>query len=257
MQHVEALAAPTLVVRAERASQTSAFSLTRLLLLCGATAGPLFILTVLIQDYTRVDFDPRTHMLSLLALGDWGWVQVANFAGAGVLNVLYAVGLWRTLRTGRAGTAAAILIAAYGLGLVTVGIFTTDPAGGFPPGSVEPAGPSGHGIVHALGALFVFLFRAAAIASLGRYFLSHGERGSGSYCIASAVVIMLLFFGGINNAEFMARLIRLATFIGWLAPALCAVKLLSSRTELHRARTEQPGTQEVGIPAELTTRALG
>jgi hypothetical protein len=65
---------------------------------------------------------------------------------------------------------------------------------------------------------------------------------------------MLLFFGGINNVEFMARLIRLATFIGWLAPALCAVKLLSSGTELHRARTEQPATHTVEYRCSTPTR---
>src|SRR5215471_14150624 len=102
-------------------------------------------------------------MLSLHALGDWGWVQVVNFVGAGVLNLFYSVGLWRVLRPGRAATTAAVLIAAYGLGLITVGIFTTDPAGGFPPGIAEPAGPSPHGVVHALGALFTFVFLAGAI----------------------------------------------------------------------------------------------
>src|SRR5947209_14375922 len=70
---------------------TKTLSLTRLLLLCGAIAGPLFIFTVLIQDYTRPGFDPRLDPLSLLSLGDWGWVQMVNFALAGVLNLLYAV----------------------------------------------------------------------------------------------------------------------------------------------------------------------
>lgn len=211
-------------------------SLTRKLLMCGAVAGPLFIVVVMLQDYSRAGFDPRTHMLSLLALGDWGWVQVVNFVGAGLLDVLYAVGLWRALRPGRAGAAAAILIAAYGVGLVTVGVFTTDPAGGFPPGSIAPTGPSGHGVVHALGALFVFVFLAAAIASLGSFFLAQRERAWGVYCIASAAVIMVLFFGGISNAEWMARLIRLATLIGWMAPSLCAVRLLSGASAAAMAK---------------------
>ena len=42
-----------------RRMQTKTQSLTRILLLCGAIAGPLFIFTVLIQDYTRPGFDPR------------------------------------------------------------------------------------------------------------------------------------------------------------------------------------------------------
>lgn len=53
--------------------------LTRRLLLCGGLAGPLFILLVLLQDYSVPGFDPRTHLLSQLALGRWGWVQVLNF----------------------------------------------------------------------------------------------------------------------------------------------------------------------------------
>src|SRR5207244_12036146 len=80
--------------------QTKTLSLTGILLLCGAIAGPLFILTVLVQDYTRPDFDPRLHLLSLLSLGDWGWVQIVNFVLAGVLNLLYAAGLWRRLHLG-------------------------------------------------------------------------------------------------------------------------------------------------------------
>src|SRR6266571_7859762 len=102
---------------------TKTLSLTRILLLCGAIAGPLFIFTVLIQDYTRPGFDPRLDPLSLLSLGDWGWVQMVNFALAGVLNLLYAVSLWRRLHTGRAGTWGAVLIGAYGLGLLLVSIF--------------------------------------------------------------------------------------------------------------------------------------
>ena len=90
--------------------QTKILSLTRILLLCGAIAGPLFILTVLIQDYTRPAFDPRLQGLSLLSLGEWGWVQIVNFVLAGVLNLLYAGGLWRRLHPGRAGTWGPLLI---------------------------------------------------------------------------------------------------------------------------------------------------
>ncbi len=72
--------------------QTKTLSLTRILLLCGTIAGPLFILIMLIQDYTHPAFDPRLEPLSLLSLGEWGWVQIANFVPTGVLNLLYAGG---------------------------------------------------------------------------------------------------------------------------------------------------------------------
>jgi hypothetical membrane protein len=208
--------------------ETRKDSLTRALLLCGAIAGPLFILTVLIQDYTRPDFDPRVHLLSLLSLGDWGWVQIANFVLAGVLNVLYAAGLWRTLHPGPGGTWGPILIGLYGLGLVTVGLFTTDPANGYPPGVPAPSGPSWHGAIHALGALFVFVAVTAALAVFGRMFLRRKERGWAIYCFASAILLLLVFVTGINNSELMARSLRLGTLIGWIGASVVAIKLLCS-----------------------------
>lgn len=205
--------------------QTKTLSLTRLLLLCGAIAGPLFLLTVLIQDYTRPDFNPRLQPLSLLSLGDWGWVQIANFVLAGVLNLLYAVGLWRRLHPGRAGTWGPLLIGAYGLGLVAVGVFRTDPANGYPPGATALTEPSWHGAIHALGGLFTFLFLSAALVVFFRFFLSRKERGWAFYCLASAVFILLVFFGGFSDPTLPARTLRLATLVGWMGASMIAVRL--------------------------------
>src|SRR2546421_629435 len=170
--------------------QTKTLSLTRILVLCGAIAGPLFIFILLIEDYSIPGYDPRIHLLSLLSLGAWGWVQIVNFVLAGALNLLYAVGLWRRLHPGPAGTFGPILIGAYGLGLVTVGIFTTDPANGFPPGATTPTGPSWHGAIHALGAGLVFLFLTAALAVFVRLFFARNERWWALYCLASAALIL-------------------------------------------------------------------
>jgi hypothetical protein len=209
--------------------QTKTLSLTRILLLCGAIAGPLFILTVLIQDYTRTAFNPRLQPLSLLSLGEWGWVQIVNFVLAGVLNLLYAGGLWRRLHPGRAGTWGPLLIGAYGLGLILVGVFRTDPANGFPPGVIAPAHPSWHGALHALGGLFIFVVLAAALGVFVRLFLARKERWWAFYCMASAVLILLFFFGGINNTALMARFLRLATLFGWMAASVIAIKLLCAK----------------------------
>jgi uncharacterized protein DUF998 len=206
--------------------QTRTLSLTRLLLLCGAIAGPFFIVVLLVQDYTRPGFDPRSDVLSLLSLGDWGWVQMTNFILVGVLNLLYAVGLWRRVHPGRGGTWAPILIAAYGLGLVVVGILRTDPANGFPPGVPAPTHPTWHGAIHAVGALGVFLLLAAALLVCVRLFLARKERWWAVYCLASAVLFLLIFFTSFTNAAFFARFLRLAVLIGWMAASLVAIKLL-------------------------------
>jgi hypothetical protein len=221
--------------RAAAEAQTERPS-THLLLLCGAVAGPLFILTVLIQDYTRPGFDPRLQLLSLLSLGDWGWVQIANFVLAGVLNLLYAVGLWRRLHPGQAGTWGPILIGAYGLGLIAVGVFRTDPANGFPPGAVAPTQPSWHGAIHALGGLFIFVVLAAALAVFVRFFLARKERWWAFYCVASAVLLLVLFFGSFGNPALTARFLRLGTLVGWMAASVIAIKLLSDPDAPQQAR---------------------
>ena len=222
--------------------QTKTLSLTRLLLLCGAVAGPLFILTLLIQDYTRPAFDPRLMPLSLLSLGAWGWVQRVNFVLAGVLNLLYAVGLWRRLHPGPAGTWGPILIGAYGLGLVLVGVFTTDPINGFPPGAVAPTGPSWHGAIHALGALFTFMTLTAALAVLGRFFLARKERGWALYCFAIAVILLVLFFGGFTSPVFMARTLRLAVLFGWMAASVIAIKLVCAPDTTQQTHDQSKST---------------
>jgi len=218
--------------------QTKTLSLTRILLLCGAIAGPLFILTVLIQDYARPDFNPRLQLLSLLSLGEWGWVQMVNFVLAGVLNLLYAGGLWRRLHSGRAGTWGPLLIGAYGLGLIAVGVFRTDPAHGFPPGAIAPTQPSWHGVLHALGGLFIFVVLAAALAVFVRFFLARRERWWAFYCLASAVLLLLFFFVGINNPVLMARFLRLATLVGWMAASVIAIKLVCAPDTTEHTRDQ-------------------
>jgi hypothetical protein len=47
---------------------------TRTLLACGVAAGPLFTGVSLLQVLARDGFDLGRHPLSLLSLGDAGWV---------------------------------------------------------------------------------------------------------------------------------------------------------------------------------------
>jgi Protein of unknown function (DUF998) len=201
--------------------------LTGKLLLCGAIAGPLFLLTVLIQDYTVPGFDPRLVQLSLLSLGDWGWVQIGNFVLAGVLNLLFAAGLWRRLHPGRAGTWGPLLIGAYGLGLMVVGGFRDDPANGFPPGVPAATALSWHAAIHDLAGIFLFAMLAAALGVFVRFFLERKEHWWAFYCLSSAVLLTLFFFGGgFPSAALTAGFLRLATLVGWMAASMIAIKLL-------------------------------
>jgi Protein of unknown function (DUF998) len=96
---------------------------TRALLGAGVIAGPLFVCTATAQVLTRDGFDLRRHPLSLLALGDHGWIQVINFIIAGVLSLIFAVGVARRLPDGPGSRWAPRLLALYGAGLVIGGFF--------------------------------------------------------------------------------------------------------------------------------------
>lgn len=225
MSQSESIVHATRAAHKAAAAPTASAS-TRYMLISGAVAGPLFIIAVLVQDYTRPGFDPRVHMLSLLALGPLGWIQVANFVLVGLLNLAYSVGLRRELRDSNGGTASAILIGAYGLGLVTVGIFRTDPSDGFPPGVATVKPPSPHGFVHGFGALVVFVTLSAALLCLSRALNARRDRAGSVYAFSSAVAMLSVFVAGFVWPTATARLLRLAVLIGWSAVSLVALRLL-------------------------------
>lgn len=203
------------------------------LLLSGVVAGPMFIITMLVQDFTRPGFNPMLHLLSQLSLGSWGWVQVTNFILAGVLNVLYSIGLVKTLRDKKSGIAAAIFVGLFGIFLIVVGIFRTDPAHGFPPGSITPIHPSGHGVIHALGALFTFLSLTIATFIFSRFFFVVKEHRFAFYCLISAILVFSTFIIGMSQPTILGPALQLAVIIGWSAPSFIALKLLNSQSKLQ------------------------
>ena len=201
-------------------------TITRKLLLCGVIAGPLFIVTMLVQDVTRPGFNPMVHLLSQLSLGPWGWVQVANFILAGILNVLSSIGFLKQLHISKSGSIASIFIGLFGIFLIVVGIFRTDPAHGFPPGSVTSTQPSGHGIIHALGALFTFLSLTIATLTFSRFFFVEKYPRFALYCLISAILVFSIFIIGMSHSTILGPALQLAVLIGWTAPSIIAIKLL-------------------------------
>lgn len=114
------------------ASTQSSVARTRTLLACGTVAGPLFVLVVAAQMLTRDGFDITRHPLSLLSLGELGWIQVTNFVVSGTLFVAAAVGMRRAMVEGTGATWGPRLIGLFGSCLVWAGVFVADPADGFP-----------------------------------------------------------------------------------------------------------------------------
>lgn len=228
-----------MIGRAGETGDPARHSTTRFLLRCGAVAGPLFILTVLIQDFTRSGFDPRVHLMSQLSLGPWGWVQTVNFALAGVLNVLYAAGL-RHSDHRRGGTWASVPLGIFGLFLIVVAIFPTDPAHGFPPGVDAPSQPSISGVIHALSALLIFGALVAALIVIAAAHAARGDRWWALYCVVSAGLVVTTFIYGMAHPVLTGPALQLAVLIGWSAPAFSALRFLcvesvASRFDLARS----------------------
>ena len=171
---------------------------TRALLVCGVVSGPLFTLVAVVQVLTREGFDIRRHAISMLSLGDLGPIQIANFVGTGMLAIACAIGMRRMLSRGRGGTWGPLFVCAYGLGLLTAGIFRTDPALGFPPGAA-PAGlgaMSWHGTIHSLAFFVLFLAVIGACFVFARRFTALGQQGWAAFSVAIGLAAPALIVAG-------------------------------------------------------------
>ncbi len=152
----------------------------------GLLAGPVFVVSFLIQGAVRPGYDPLRHPVSALSLGPGGWVQMLTFWVSGLLVVLFAIGL----RGAGHGRAVPILIALVGAGLFAAGFFACDPISGYPPGSPIPAPRTTHGIVHDMVSTPVFTALPAAMIVLARRWAKAGRRG---WATASGVAAPALF----------------------------------------------------------------
>lgn len=195
------------------AQQTlSAVPTTARLLVCGVVAGPLFLAVWFAQAVTRDGFDLTRHPLSLLSLGDLGWIQITNFVLSGALFLAFAAGLREELHSGRGHRWAPILVGLNGIGLIVAGIFPTDPGAGFPPGA--PAGApemSWHGMLHEVGFMITEVAWFAACLVFARRFSTHGHKTWARTCVAAPVAVLLVL--AIPHMDSLSVRIVLATAI--------------------------------------------
>jgi len=202
---------------------------TRALLACGVVAGPLFLAVAVLQALTRDGFDLSRHPLSLLSMGELGWIQIANFVVAGLLSVAFAVGLRRVLQPGRGGRWGPLLVGAYGVGLIMGGVFVTDAGAGFPPGA--PAGApeqlSWRGVLHAIAPVLAFLSLILACFVLARRFAGLGQRGWATYCVATGVALLGLLAWPDQDTVIVQ--LAVAIVLGWAWLSVLAARLLTGR----------------------------
>jgi hypothetical membrane protein len=168
---------------------------TRSLLGYGVIAGPFYVAVSLAQALTRDGFRLDKHAWSLLENGNLGWIQITNFILTGLMTVAAAVGLRRAMAAGRGRRWAPLLIAAYGTSMVGAGIFTADPAQGFPVGTPEITTVSWHGMVHFLVGGIGFLCLVAACLVLGSRFARAGRTALARFSRVTGIAFLAAFAG--------------------------------------------------------------
>jgi len=167
----------------------------RKLLWAGLVGPPLFIVVFLIEGLTRPGYSAWRHYVSQLATGPGGWVQVANFLVCGTLVIAFAIGLRGATRS----IAAPILLGLFGVSLLVAGVFSTDPALGYPPGAAQVH--TAHGMIHGLAGLGAFsLLPATAFVMAAWFARRESSKRWFGYSLAVGVVMIVAFIASTTSS---------------------------------------------------------
>lgn len=201
-------------------------------LLYAGIVGPLlFIAVFLLEGATRPGYSAWRHYVSQLATGPGGWVQVANFLVCGTFVLTFALGLRFATRS----IAAPILLSLFGMSLLAAGLFSTDPALGYPPGAA--AVHTAHGTIHGFAGLVAFSSLPATAFVMSAWFARHEARRRWFwYSLAVGLVMIATFIasttfsamdaaGTLPNAP-TGFFQRIAIIAGWTWLAMVAWRLI-------------------------------
>jgi hypothetical protein len=190
------------------------------------------------------------NMVSELSLSDDGWIQILNFLAIGTLLLACSVGLRRALAGLPGGRWGPRILTLTGIGMLTAGVFVTDPGLAYPAGA--PAGlplatGTWHGQLHALAGFVVFFSLPAAVLVLRSAF--PGQRGWTLYSMATVVLGFAAFAAsdvstmhGIPLAGLFQR-VCIITYLSWIALLSSrAASLNASSAHSHSCRTEVDDT---------------
>lgn len=169
-------------------------AVTRSLLGWGVVAGPFYVVFGLTLALTRPGFALTHDSLSLLTLGEFGWLQRLNLILTGLMAAAAAVGILRAVRNGR-GLAMGVLTIVYGAGLILSAMFPPDPVAGFPPGSAGGSF-SLSGMLHLLFGAIGFVAIAAAAFAHAAWSRSIGAKGRGTLSVVLGILVLVGFAGG-------------------------------------------------------------
>jgi hypothetical membrane protein len=211
-------------------------AVTRSLLGYGVVVGPFYLLLGVAQGLLRPGFSFARHPLSVLANGDYGWVQTTNFALSGLMVIAAAIGMARVV--GRGARATSWTLAAFGAGVALAAIFRADALDGFPVGTPlgPPIGVSTMGLAHFLVSALAFTCFGVSALLAAPMLARRGERAMSRLSLASGLVMLLGFFGGFAlPSPVLGIWISVVTGWAWLAVLSRHLYRVSPNTNCEQA----------------------
>lgn len=210
-------------------------TVARRFVLAGNIAAPFLVVVWLIQAIVRPGYDPTRHPMSLLALGDGGFVQVANFIITGILVLALSLGFRLLYTEGRGRRAIPVLVALMGIGLIAAGAFPTDPGAGFPAGAPEGMPVfTPIGILHEIAFVVVMVsYTVATVILVLRFRWDHNR---GMLWATIGVFVLVVVLSAVPHLESFPIRIVIA---GALPVAfLAAIAHRELRKDTHAASTQ-------------------
>src|SRR5262249_55079600 len=141
-------------------------------------------------------------------------IQISNFLVTGALLIAGAIGMRRTLVSGRGWKWAPRMVALYGLGLIGAGIFVADPGRGFPPGTPLTHNPiTWHGGMHFVAGGIGFIGLIAACLIFAARFRDLGVNSWALYSLITGIFFLAAFMGIASGASGPMNLIFAAAVV--------------------------------------------
>lgn len=211
-------------------------AVTRSMLGWGVVAGPFYLVFGLILALTRPGFDLTRDALSLLLLGDLGWLQALNLVLSGLMTITAAIGLLRTPGWSRT---AATLVGVYGLFLVLSALFVPDATGDFPPTS-GGGQFTVHGMLHLVFGGLGFLSVGVAAVIAAAWLRRHTPRGAVLSIVAGILIVAAFVAGGaLATSPIGVGLIWIAVLATWAW--LAVVSIVAYRAVPHPVIAQRVG----------------
>lgn len=198
---------------------------TRAGAVAGVLASALFVVVSTVEALTRPAFDITRHAISMLSLGERGWVMVATFLVSGALVVAMAF----SLRRRHARPWPALLVGGFGVGLLIAGVFPAPAGLGFPEGTPMDRQPemTATAALHSVGFNLGFGCLIAACFVFAVRYLKSGRRAAGLTCLAAGVGVPVLIGLGASSV--------VPTGVGFYLAAVLAWAWLAVIALLHRS----------------------